>query len=187
MKRRLFTSTLLTGGFLAAGSLVSLTNGKSAHAAPIGSRSNTSLTQAPLTIASKKSEVAPTLTVFRSPTCGCCEDWVSHVQSAGFTVEDHITEDMDAIKTRYGVPEPLATCHTASITTGSEHRYWIEGHVPATDIHRLLVEQPSSIAGIATPGMPIGSPGMEQGSKVEPYQVIAFTADGKFTVFANHG
>jgi len=170
MKRRLFTSTLLTGGFVAAGSLLSLANSKSAQAATLESGSS-----------------APTLTVFRSPTCGCCEDWVSHVQAAGFTVEEVVTENIDAIKARYGVPEPLASCHTALITTSHKHRYWVEGHVPATDIQRLLAERPKDIAGIATPGMPIGSPGMEQGNDVEPYQVIAFTTAGKFTVFANHG
>lgn len=191
MKRRLFTSTLLTGGFLAAGNFISLVNGKSALATPADSLSNTPRPHAPTPHApppnaQQESAIAPTLTVFRSPTCSCCEDWVTHVQSAGFTVEDHITENMDAIKIRYGIPEPLATCHTALITADNSHRYWVEGHVPAADIHRLLAEQPA-VAGIATPGMPIGSPGMEQGSEVEPYQVIAFTTAGKFTVFANHG
>jgi hypothetical protein len=86
-----------------------------------------------------------------------------------------------AIGRQNGVTDELASCHTAKVGN-----YVVEGHVPAADIHRMLKEQPA-IAGIAVPGMPMGSPGMEQGGRVEPYQVIAFTKDGKKTVFAKHG
>ncbi|MEB3231185.1 MAG: DUF411 domain-containing protein [Leptolyngbyaceae bacterium] len=120
------------------------------------------------------------ITVFRSPTCGCCGQWIEHMQAAGFTVKDEITQDMDAVKQQYGISSGLASCHTT--VAGN---YVIEGHVPAEDVQRLLAEAPD-IAGIAVPGMPIGSPGMESGSYIEPYTVIAFSADGTNTVFANH-
>ncbi len=123
---------------------------------------------------------AQPLTVFRSASCGCCGQWLEHIKAAGFTVRDEITENIAAIKRQYGVPSNLASCHTA-IVAG----YVIEGHVPAADIQRLLTENPK-VVGIATPGMPIGSPGMEMGNQREPYTVVSFTADGKTATFADH-
>ncbi|MGK7889180.1 MAG: DUF411 domain-containing protein [Leptolyngbyaceae cyanobacterium] len=124
--------------------------------------------------------VGQELVVFRSPTCGCCGKWIEHMQSAGFTIKDEITSDMAGVKQRYGIPEELRTCHTA--IAGN---YIIEGHVPAEDVQRLLTETPA-IAGIATPGMPIGSPGMESGNHIDPYTVVAFTVDGPLSRFASH-
>lgn len=121
-----------------------------------------------------------TLTVFRSPTCGCCGDWVSHMQAAGFQIDDHITADMDTVKQTYDVSEALSSCHTALI-----NGYVIEGHVPATDVQRLLHEKPD-VVGITAPGMPMGSPGMEMGDRVDSYTVYAFTADNKVLPFARH-
>ena len=118
------------------------------------------------------------ITVFRSPTCDCCGQWIEHLEAAGFQVQDQITADMDSIKQQYGVPADLATCHTA-IADG----YVIEGHVPATDVERLLATQPN-LAGIAVPGMPMGSPGMEMGEQKDPYSVLAFTREGRTTVFS---
>ena len=120
------------------------------------------------------------ITVFRSPTCGCCGKWVEHMEAAGFKVDDKITEDVTAVKEHYGLPEDLASCHTA-IANG----YVIEGHVPAEDVQQLLRDKPN-IAGITAPGMPIGSPGMEMGDDVEPYTVFSFTNDGSIETFAEH-
>ena len=118
--------------------------------------------------------------VFRSPTCGCCGLWVEHMKAAGFQVTDEITDDMPAIKQQYGVPANLSSCHTA-IVDG----YVVEGHIPAGDVMRLLAEKPN-VAGIAVPGMPIGSPGMESGNYVEPYIVFYFMEDGTPAPFAQH-
>ncbi|NEQ98906.1 MAG: DUF411 domain-containing protein [Cyanothece sp. SIO2G6] len=120
------------------------------------------------------------ITVFRSPTCSCCGQWIEHMETAGFTVQDEVIPDVDAVKQRYGVPNDLASCHTA--IAGN---YIIEGHVPAEDVQRLLAETPA-IAGIATPGMPVGSPGMESGNHIDPYTVVAFTANGQLSRFADH-
>lgn len=120
------------------------------------------------------------LTVFRSPTCGCCGLWTEHMEAANFQVKDEITEDMTVIKQQYGVPTNLTSCHTTLIDG-----YVVEGHIPAEDVERLLTERPD-IAGIAVPGMPIGSPGMESGGYVEPYTVFSFMADGTTAVFAEH-
>lgn len=122
----------------------------------------------------------PELTVYRSPTCRCCGHWVDHMKAAGFEVHDVVTEDMAALKAQYGVPEDAASCHTA-IVAG----YVIEGHVPATDVQRLLSEQPD-VLGIAAPGMPMGSPGMEMGDRVDPYTVVSFTQAGETATFAEH-
>lgn len=121
------------------------------------------------------------VSVFRSPNCSCCAQWIKHLEAAGFQVEDNITEDLTPIKQQYGVPENLAACHTATVDS-----YVIEGHVPAEDILRLLAEKPDYLAGLAVPGMPIGSPGMESGDYVESYTVFSFTDKGKTDTFANH-
>ena len=105
--------------------------------------------------------------VWKDPNCGCCTGWVEHLRRAGFTVTVTDTADMQAVKTRLGVPAELASCHTAEI-----EGYVIEGHVPAHAISRLLAERTKGL-GLAVPGMPIGSPGME-GGKSEPYDVILF-------------
>ncbi|MGB0560455.1 MAG: DUF411 domain-containing protein [Spirulinaceae cyanobacterium] len=120
------------------------------------------------------------LTVFRSPTCGCCGAWIEHMEAAGFRIKDEVTEEMEAIKTKYGIANELESCHT-TLADG----YIVEGHIPATDVARLLTERPD-VAGIAVPGMPIGSPGMESGDYVEPYQVFSFTEEGTTEIFAEH-
>jgi len=123
---------------------------------------------------------ASEVTVFRSPTCGCCALWIKHMEAAGFRVKDEVTEDMAAIKQQYGVSESLASCHT-TVAAG----YVIEGHIPAPDVERLLSEKPD-VVGIAVPGMPIGSPGMESGNYVEPYTVFSFDEKGATSSFAEH-
>ena len=121
------------------------------------------------------------VTSYRSPSCGCCGGWVEHMQTAGFQVDDRITEDMDAVKQEFGVPLDLSACHTAVV-----NGYVVEGHIPAEDVRRLLAEQPD-VAGIAVPGMPIGSPGMESGDIRQPYTVYSFTTSGEVEAFQEHG
>jgi hypothetical protein len=112
------------------------------------------------------------ITVHKDPNCGCCTGWVRHLQAAGFTVQAIDTAELDAVKTRLGVPADLAACHTAQIAG-----YVIEGHVPAAALMRFLAEKPNA-AGLAVPGMPIGSPGMEGGTP-EPYDVVLFGPAGR--------
>ncbi len=122
-----------------------------------------------------------TLVVHKSQYCGCCELWVEHMRAAGFPVEVIDTENFDSIKTRLGVPAGLGACHTAEVGG-----YFVEGHVPANDVKKMLALRPV-IRGLAVPGMPLGSPGMEQGDQVQPYDVIAVAGDGSGSVFARHG
>jgi hypothetical protein len=116
----------------------------------------------------------PVVTVHRDPSCGCCSGWVQHLQNAGFVTKVLETRDLDAVKTRLGVPDDLAACHTAEVMG-----YVIEGHVPAEALRRFLAEKPNA-AGLAVPGMPIGSPGMEGGTP-EKYDVVLFGANGRRT------
>ena len=122
---------------------------------------------------------ASPVTVFRSPSCGCCRLWSEHMEAAGFGIEDRVRENMGAVKQRYGLSAPLESCHTAVV-----EGYVIEGHVPAADVRRLLAERPD-ITGLAAPGMPMGSPGMEMGDRRDPYAVIAFSPEG-YSIFAEH-
>lgn len=119
---------------------------------------------------------APTITVYRSEYCGCCKDWLTHLKQHGFNVIDTPTEQMSAIKEKLGVTPQLASCHT-----GVVDGYVVEGHVPADDIKRLLKTRPK-IAGIAVPGMPHGSPGMETGRK-DDFHVVAFDKKGNTDAF----
>ena len=122
----------------------------------------------------------PPMMVHRDPGCGCCEAWVAHVRKAGYEARIEVSGDIDAVKQRLGVPEALASCHTAEIDG-----YLLEGHVPAEIVARLLAERPA-IRGLAVPGMPIGSPGMETpGMAPDPFQVIAFADGGRMSVFAD--
>src|SRR5262245_19363300 len=130
----------------------------------------------------KSASAASSVVVYKSATCGCCSNWIAHLKANGFQVQAHDVGDAElrAVGKSAGLTDNLASCHTAKIGG-----YIVEGHVPAADIQRLLKEKPA-IAGIAAPGMPMGSPGMEQGGLKQPYDVIAFTKDGKTTVFAKH-
>lgn len=123
---------------------------------------------------------AAAMTVYRDPNCGCCEAWADLARQAGYRVNLVDRPDMPAIKREYGVPEQLASCHTARVGD-----YVVEGHVPLEDVRRLLSEKPKNIAGIAVPGMPRGSPGMEMpdGSK-DAFQVMAFDRSGRISVFS---
>ncbi len=121
----------------------------------------------------------PQMTVYRSASCGCCTSWGSHIASAGYRIEDHVAENMDAVKKARGINPQQASCHTAVV-----EGYVIEGHVPASAIKRLLMERPN-IRGLAVPGMPMGSPGMEvAGVDAERFEVLAISYDGTTSVFA---
>lgn len=129
-----------------------------------------------------RAATATPMTVYHDPGCGCCKAWMGHMKTAGFAVTAVPTADMAAVKTRLKVPAALHSCHTAVV--GGRV---IEGHVPAADVGKLLAARPRGVAGLAVPGMPMGSPGMESadGSRT-PYQVIAFGSTGQ-SVFARHG
>src|SRR5690606_24861579 len=129
--------------------------------------------------ASPVAETLPRLLVHKSPSCGCCVHWVEHMREAGFPVEVRDVDDVHAVKERVGVPTGKASCHTAEIAG-----YFIEGHVPATDVKRLLAESPEA-RGLTVPGMPAGSPGMEMpDGRVQPYAVELVATDGSITEFA---
>ena len=118
--------------------------------------------------------------VFMNPDCGCCGAWVDHMKAEGFKVEVRELEDVTPIARRLGVPDELRSCHTAQVG-----KYFVEGHVPAADVRKLLKDRPNA-RGIAVPGMPVGSPGMEQGGRQEPYSTLMVGRDGRFRAFADH-
>ena len=125
---------------------------------------------------------ADALIVNRTESCGCCGAWVERMISGGFKAEVNFVDDevLRSIKPQLGVPADLSSCHTATI--GS---YFIEGHVPAEDIRRLLIERPKAL-GLSVPGMPIGSPGMEMGNNKEPFETLLVLENGKTQVFNSH-
>ena len=134
-------------------------------------------------VAASTADVAlPRLVVTKTATCGCCHLWVEHMQKAGFQVEIHDVDDLGPVKERVGVPYGKGSCHTAEIGG-----YFIEGHVPAEDVKRLLTEKPNA-KGLTVPGMPLGSPGMEvPDGRVQPYLVELVAKDGSTSPFAQHG
>jgi len=129
--------------------------------------------------AQQKTEVE----VYKTPTCGCCNDWIAHLTANGFSVKPVDVPDTSPIRARFGLPAKYGSCHTAVVAG-----YVVEGHVPVREIRRLLAERPTAV-GIAVPGMPIGSPGMDgpayQGQK-DPYDVLLVQADGSAKVYASY-
>ncbi|MEH6389318.1 MULTISPECIES: DUF411 domain-containing protein [Pseudomonas] len=120
-----------------------------------------------------------TIDVHRDPNCGCCSAWIEHLEGNGFTVNDHLEDDMRSFKQDAGVPGELASCHTAVI----DGRF-IEGHVPAADI--LALSDKPDLIGLAVPGMPVGSPGMEMGDRQDAYKVVAVDDEGAQKVFNSY-
>jgi hypothetical protein len=120
------------------------------------------------------------LEVYRSPTCGCCSKWVDHLKQNNFTVKDHVIDDVQVIKDKYGVSQNMSSCHTALV-----NGYVVEGHVPAADIMAMLKSKPA-VTGISVPGMPMGTPGMEMGGKKDPYKVISFDKAQQYKVFSEY-
>lgn len=124
-------------------------------------------------------QAAPPIDVYRDPNCGCCKSWIKYLQANGFSVNDHAEPNMSALKQRLGVAPRLSSCHTAVI--GGK---FVEGHVPVAQIREL--EQHPELLGIAVPGMPAGSPGMEMGQVRQAYQVIGLSRDGADSVLASY-
>jgi hypothetical protein len=124
----------------------------------------------------------PRVIVHKSPSCGCCGAWVDHMREEGFAVEVRETDNLEPVKSRLGVPFGKGSCHTAEVGG-----YFVEGHVPASDVRRLLAERPDA-RGLALPGMPIGSPGMEApDGRVQPYTVELVEKNGTTAAYARHG
>lgn len=124
---------------------------------------------------------SPEMIVHEGPHCGCCGRWREHMESAGFSVELRKTQELGAVKAAAGVPRRLASCHTAQVGG-----YFIEGHVPAAEVRRLLDERPAAW-GLAVGGMPAGAPGMEMpDGSVQPYEVLLVRTDGSTEVFARY-
>jgi hypothetical protein len=122
-------------------------------------------------------QALPTMTVFKSPTCGCCKAWVTHAEKAGFKCVVRDMNDLTEVKRNFAIPRALESCHTVQVGT-----YLVEGHVPADLVIKMLRDKPVA-RGLAVPGMPIGSPGMEGGTP-ERYQVLLFDKTGNTTVYA---
>lgn len=121
------------------------------------------------------------ITVYKTPGCSCCRDWIKHLESAGFEVLSNDVPDTAPYRERYGVPKELGSCHT-----GIVNGYALEGHVPASEIKRLLAEKPKA-RGLAVPGMPVGTPGMEvEGTRRDAYDVLLFADDGRRSVFRHY-
>ena len=127
----------------------------------------------------KKVNVEPEITVYKSATCGCCTKWIKHMEENGFQVNAiNVSDpDLELVKQLHGISRELASCHTA-IVDG----YVIEGHVPALDVKRLLAEKPD-VYGLSVPGMPVGSPGMEMGDRIDSYPVMSFDKNGETSIF----
>ncbi|HEX5775087.1 MAG TPA: DUF411 domain-containing protein [Caulobacteraceae bacterium] len=122
------------------------------------------------------------ITIYKTPWCGCCGGWVKRLQAAGFTTEVVEVQDLAPVRARHGVPFELSSCHT-----GVAGGYVFEGHVPVADVERVLKEKPKAL-GLAVPGMPIGSPGMEvPNGKPEAFDTLLLLKDGTTKVFARHG
>ena len=117
--------------------------------------------------------------VWKSPSCGCCQDWLAHLEANGFAVTVHDSGNTDA-RERLGMPLKYGSCHTAQVGG-----YALEGHVPAREVRRLLAERPKAV-GLAVPAMPVGSPGMEYGDRQDPYDVFLVDRNGRETVFARY-
>ena len=130
--------------------------------------------------ATPPANMQPEVVVYKNESCGCCGNWVEHMQSHGFHVTVHDVDNLNPVKERVGVPPRMGSCHTAEVGG-----YFVEGHVPAAEVQRLLAEKPQA-KGITVPGMPVGSPGMEVGDRVDPYQVLLVHLDGSTSTYATY-
>ena len=134
----------------------------------------------PPVLASAPGSDSTTLVVYKEATCPCCNAWVDYMRNNGFRVVTYNVSDLDAVKQKHNIADNLQSCHTTEVGG-----YYVEGHVPVDLVRKLLAERPP-IAGIAVPGMPVGSPGMEVGGMKDPYDVVAWTKAGGTSVFAKH-
>ena len=134
------------------------------------------------TLSARAAQPKPLVEVWKDPSCGCCKDWVAHMQDNGFAVTVHESGN-NAVRSRLGLPQKLGSCHTALVGG-----YLIEGHVPAGDVRKLLAQKPKAL-GLAVPGMPVGSPGMDgaaYGGRRDPYDVLLVARDGNTRVFSSY-
>lgn len=136
--------------------------------------------RAEVTRATAQKVTLPQVSVTKTPTCGCCGMWIDHLEQYGFKVSARDVDNMNPVKERVGVPFGMGSCHTAEVDG-----YFIEGHVPAAEVERLLKERPKA-KGLTVPGMPVGSPGMEHGDRVDPYKVYLVHEDGSTSVYAEY-
>lgn len=168
--------------FLATLVLAACSQAPSPTVAPASSGTTTQAAQPPSAPATTQPDLSlPLVTVHKSPTCGCCTGWVEHMREAGFRVEVRDVENLEPVKTRLGIPYGKGSCHTAEVGG-----YFVEGHVPASDIKRLITEQRDA-KGLVLPGMPLGSPGMEvPDGTVQSYTVEIIDQQGEATAFARH-
>lgn len=132
-----------------------------------------------LTVHLSAMAAAPVVEVYKSESCGCCKEWVKHLESNGFTVKAQNVANPSDYREKFGIPQDLGSCHT-----GMVHGYALEGHVPAAEIKRLLAEKPKA-KGLAVPAMPLGSPGME-GPRNDPYDVLLVQGNGKYSVYKHY-
>lgn len=183
MTRRIFTAALgvlflaACGGPDAPESQPEAAAGPAGQPAAAAAPAPSTAPTTSLAAADLSAEELPTIVVYKTPACGCCNGWIDHLREAGFEVDARDVRDLMSVKIDAGVPTPLSSCHTALVDG-----YVVEGHVPADVVKKLVAERPE-VAGISVPGMPIGSPGME-GPNPEPYTVEAFTAAGTHTTYA---
>jgi hypothetical protein len=143
------------------------------------SRITRSLLALPLLACFHLQAAAPQVQVYKTRTCGCCSKWVDHLKANGFATTVTDVPSTAEYRKKYGVPDQLVSCHTAVV-----NGYTVEGHVPAADIHRMLKQRPKA-KGLAVPGMPLGSPGMEADRK-QPYSVLLFQPNGTTSVFQKY-
>ena len=138
----------------------------------------------PAIAAATKTSAPPLVEVWKSPTCGCCGEWIKHLEANGFAVKTHLVPDTAPVRKRVGFDEKYGSCHTALVGG-----YALEGHVPAREVKRLLKEKPTGVVGIAVPGMPLGSPGMDlpsYGGRKMPYDVVLVKRDGTSSVYQSY-
>lgn len=133
---------------------------------------------------SKAFSAKPSMTVFKTPTCGCCQKWVDHMTDNKFTSNVVNLNDLSSIKTKYGIEGRYRSCHTGVVVTKSGD-YVFEGHVPAEHVEAFLASPPEGAIGLSVPGMPAGSPGMEMGDRKDYYQVLLLNKDGSSTIYAH--
>lgn len=125
------------------------------------------------------SAALPVIEVYKNPSCGCCTGWVKHLEQNGFTVKVHEVANTSDYRAKFGIPDALGSCHTATV-----QGYAIEGHVPASEIKRLLAEN-RKVKGLAVPSMPLGAPGME-GNRSDPYDVLLVKTDGSYSTYRHY-
>tara|TARA_B110000858_G_scaffold174671_1_gene207486 strand:+ start:1303 stop:1809 length:507 start_codon:yes stop_codon:yes gene_type:complete len=131
------------------------------------------------TEASVDSDVASLLDVYKSPSCGCCQKWIDHAEHAGFKITAHNTNSLSQIKAEHGILPQYQSCHTGISKDG----FVFEGHIPASIVKRFLANPPEGTIGLAAPGMPMGSPGMEMGNRRDDYDVLLLNSDGSSTIY----